>query len=148
MPDGAPIVVAVQEGPSHVEWLWLNLSAGGDASTPHPVLGDPVIREAMDHGIDRQTIIDEVLGGFGYIVGSFIYAGWAAVGHDVAIQGNLDPAVLLAPPAVIRDQVKAVLDRAGGRPGHIFNLGHGIHQATPVDHVRALVDIVHELSAR
>jgi uroporphyrinogen decarboxylase len=75
-------------------------------------------------------------------------AGWAAVGHDVAIQGNLDPAVLLAPPAVIRDQVKAVLDRAGGRPGHIFNLGHGIHQATPVDHVRALVDIVHELSAR
>ena len=77
--EGAPIVVALQEGPSHVEWLWLNLSDGGDPSAPHPVLGDPAVREAMDHGIDRQTVIDEVLGGFGYIVGSFIYSGWAAV---------------------------------------------------------------------
>ena len=75
-------------------------------------------------------------------------AAWAAVGHDVAVQGNLDPAVLLASPAVIRAQTRHVLDRARARPGHIFNLGHGIHQATPVDHVRALVDIVHELSAR
>ena len=75
-------------------------------------------------------------------------AAWAAVGHDVAVQGNLDPAVLLASPAVIRAQTRHVLDRAQARPGHIFNLGHGIHQATPVDHVRALVDIVHELSAR
>jgi uroporphyrinogen decarboxylase len=75
-------------------------------------------------------------------------AAWAAVGHDVAVQGNLDPAVLLASPAVIRAQTRHVLDRAGARPGHIFNLGHGILQATPVDHVRALVDIVHELSAR
>ena len=75
-------------------------------------------------------------------------AGWAAVGHDVAVQGNLDPAVLLAKPAYIRERVKDILDRAGGRPGHIFNLGHGVHQQTPVEHVRALVEIVHELSAR
>ena len=74
--------------------------------------------------------------------------GWAAVGHDVGVQGNLDPAVLLASPATIRARVQAILARAGGRPGHIFNLGHGVHQATPVDHVRALVDMVHELSAR
>ena len=74
--------------------------------------------------------------------------GWAAVGHDVGVQGNLDPAVLLAAPAVIRERVKAILARAGARPGHIFNLGHGVHQSTPVDHVRALVDTVHELSAR
>jgi uroporphyrinogen decarboxylase len=74
-------------------------------------------------------------------------AGWAAVGHDVAIQGNLDPAVLLAPLAVIRERVATILRRAGGRPGHIFNLGHGVHQQTPVDHVRAMVDTVHELSA-
>jgi uroporphyrinogen decarboxylase len=73
---------------------------------------------------------------------------WEAVGHDVAVQGNLDPAVLLAAPAVIRERVKVILDRAGGRPGHIFNLGHGVHQETPVDHVRALVDLVHELSQR
>jgi len=75
-------------------------------------------------------------------------AGWAAVGHDVAVQGNLDPAVLLARPAYIRERVKDVLDRAGGRPGHIFNLGHGVLQQTPPEHARALVEIVHELSDR
>ena len=74
--------------------------------------------------------------------------GWTAVGHEVGVQGNLDPAVLLAKPAVFRERVKAILARAGGRPGHIFNLGHGVHQATPVEHVQALVDMVHELSAR
>ncbi len=73
-------------------------------------------------------------------------AGWSAVGHDVAVQGNLDPAVLLGPRAFIRARVKDVLARAGGRPGHIFNLGHGVHQQTPVDNVKALVDMVHELS--
>ena len=75
-------------------------------------------------------------------------AGWASVGHDVAVQGNLDPAVLLAAPAYIRTRAQAILQAAGGRPGHIFNLGHGIHKETPVEHVKALVDIVHELSAR
>jgi uroporphyrinogen decarboxylase len=75
-------------------------------------------------------------------------AGWAAVGHDVAVQGNLDPAVLLAAPAYIRKRAQTILDAAGGRPGHIFNLGHGIHKETPVEHVKALVEIVHELSDR
>ena len=74
--------------------------------------------------------------------------GWDLVGHDVGVQGNLDPAVLLGPPALIRERVRTILDRAGGRPGHIFNLGHGVHRETPVDHVRAMVDLVHELSAR
>ncbi len=74
--------------------------------------------------------------------------GWAAVGHDVGVQGNLDPALLLAKPAVLRERVQAILARAGGRPGHIFNLGHGVHQSTPVEHVQALVEMVHELSAR
>jgi uroporphyrinogen decarboxylase len=74
--------------------------------------------------------------------------GWEAVGHDVGVQGNLDPAVLLAKPAVLRERVRAILARAAGRPGHLFNLGHGVHQSTPVDHVHALVETVHELSAR
>jgi uroporphyrinogen decarboxylase len=73
---------------------------------------------------------------------------WRALGHDVAVQGNLDPAVLLTSPAHIRERTRDILTRAGGRPGHIFNLGHGVHQATPVDNVRALVDSVHELSSR
>ena len=73
---------------------------------------------------------------------------WQLIGHDRAVQGNLDPITLFAPPAEIRRRAAAILARAGGRPGHIFNLGHGIGPQTPVDHVRALVDAVHELSAR
>lgn len=73
---------------------------------------------------------------------------WQRLGHGVAIQGNLDPMVLFADTAEIRRRAARILERAEGRPGHIFNLGHGVLVDTPVDHVRALVDIVHELSAR
>jgi len=73
---------------------------------------------------------------------------WARLGHDVAVQGNLDPAVLLAAPADIRAGAGAILAQAGGRAGHVFNLGHGVHAETPVEHVRALIDVVHEMSAR
>jgi uroporphyrinogen decarboxylase len=73
---------------------------------------------------------------------------WRLIGEDVAIQGNLDPAILLAEPAYIQDRVRDVLARAGGRPGHIFNLGHGVLPDTPVDHVKAVVDLVHEISSR
>ncbi|HTQ37784.1 MAG TPA: uroporphyrinogen decarboxylase [Pirellulales bacterium] len=72
---------------------------------------------------------------------------WRAIGYDRAIQGNLDPAVLLADRAEIRRRTQEVLQQAAGRPGHIFNLGHGILPQTPVDNVVALVDAVHELSA-
>jgi uroporphyrinogen decarboxylase len=75
-------------------------------------------------------------------------AAWARLGPDVAVQGNLDPAALLAPPSEIRRRVATILEEAGGRPGHVFNLGHGVLPATPVDHVRAMVDAVHELSRR
>jgi uroporphyrinogen decarboxylase len=73
--------------------------------------------------------------------------GWSIVGDDIAIQGNLDPVALLAPMTELRQRVRAVLDRAGGRPGHIFNLGHGILQQTPVENVRTVVDMVHEWSS-
>ena len=73
---------------------------------------------------------------------------WQTVGHDRAVQGNLDPNVLLTNPAEIRKQVAAILEQAAGRPGHIFNLGHGILPSTPVENAIALVDAVHELSAR
>ena len=72
--------------------------------------------------------------------------GWAALGHDVAVQGNLDPALLFAPLPEIKKRVHDILRRANGRPGHIFNLGHGIRQHTPVENVRAVVDMVHEFS--
>ncbi len=73
---------------------------------------------------------------------------WMKIGPDRAIQGNLDPAVLFARPEVVRREAQEVLDRAGGRKGHIFNLGHGILPETPVDAVAALVDYVHEASRR
>jgi uroporphyrinogen decarboxylase len=56
--------------------------------------------------------------------------------------------VLLAGVPAIRRAAREILDAAAGRPGHVFNLGHGIHKDTPVEHVKALVDIVHEASAR
>jgi len=64
------------------------------------------------------------------------------------VQGNLDPAVLLSDRAEITRGVAAVLEGAGGRAGHIFNLGHGVLPSTPWEHVRAMVDLVHEMSRR
>lgn len=73
---------------------------------------------------------------------------WDLVGHDVAVQGNLDPLVLYAPLPEIERRVADILRRAGGRPGHIFNLGHGILPTTPIEHVAAAIDMVHKLSQR
>jgi uroporphyrinogen decarboxylase len=73
--------------------------------------------------------------------------GWATVGLDVAVQGNLDPLGLLADLPTLKAQTQAVLDAAGGRPGHIFNLGHGVLPETDPDHVKTLVKMVHEMGA-
>jgi len=73
---------------------------------------------------------------------------WRTIGHNRAIQGNLEPASLLAEPKEIIRRAREILDQAAGRPGHIFNLGHGVLPQTPVDNVIALVDAVHEASAR
>jgi len=73
---------------------------------------------------------------------------WGRIGYDVAIQGNLDPLILLAPVDFIEKEVKRILDGVKGRPGHVFNLGHGILPNTPVENVAVLVDMVHEYSSR
>ncbi|MGH7236073.1 MAG: uroporphyrinogen decarboxylase family protein, partial [Nitrospiraceae bacterium] len=73
---------------------------------------------------------------------------WATIGYDRAIQGNLDPVVLFAPLHEIERRVEDILRRAAGRPGHIFNLGHGVLPNTPVEHVVAAVEMVHKLSQR
>jgi uroporphyrinogen decarboxylase len=73
--------------------------------------------------------------------------GWKIIGYDRAVQGNLDPALLFAPLPEIKARVHDILVRAEGRPGHIFNLGHGILQNTPVDNVKAVVELVHEYSS-
>ena len=95
----------------------------------------PLVRQAGGDvfGVDWRMNLDEA---------------WARIGHDRAIQGNLDPLVLMAPMPVIAEKVKAILKQADNRPGHIFNLGHGIHQLTPVDNVKFMVEAVHEFSRR
>ncbi len=71
---------------------------------------------------------------------------WQRVGHDVGVMGNLDPVALFAGTETLRSLAKRILDQAGGRPGHVFNLGHGILPETPVENVIALVEMVHEMS--
>lgn len=73
-----------------------------------------------------------------------LHRAWERIGYDVGIQGNLDPAVCLAPWEVVEMKALNVLRRAGGRPGHVFNLGHGVLPGTPVETLQRLVDLVHE----
>src|SRR5713101_1678742 len=74
--------------------------------------------------------------------------GWQKLGHPSAVQGNLDPVTLFADWKTVREGAEDILRRANGRAGHIFNLGHGILPETPVENVRALVEFVHEHSAK
>jgi uroporphyrinogen decarboxylase len=73
---------------------------------------------------------------------------WQTLGSDRAIQGNLDPLLLFAPWREVQAQADEILAQAGGRPGHIFNLGHGILPGTPVETVARLAEYVHEKTAR
>jgi|SRR5215211_2707064 len=84
-------------------------------------------------GVDHRVPLDEA---------------WTALGEDRAIQGNLDPAVLLGPWELVARKARDVLERAGGRPGHVFNLGHGVLPETPVEHLQRLVEVVHEETER
>jgi uroporphyrinogen decarboxylase len=68
---------------------------------------------------------------------------WARIGHGRGIQGNLDPALLLAPFEVVEEAARDVLRRASGRPGHVFNLGHGVLPETDADQLARLVELVH-----
>ena len=70
--------------------------------------------------------------------------GWRRVGEHLGVQGNLDPAVLLGPPELVRQRAREILRQAAGRPGHVFNLGHGVLPPTPLDNLQLLVETVHE----
>jgi uroporphyrinogen decarboxylase len=74
--------------------------------------------------------------------------GWRSLGFKGAVQGNLDPVLLFAEWCELRRRAEDILHRAGGRPGHIFNLGHGILPETPVENVKALAKFVQEHSAQ
>ncbi|NJM05400.1 uroporphyrinogen decarboxylase [Candidatus Gracilibacteria bacterium] len=98
---------------------------GTDMAGLHPLLAQS---GADVLGVDWRSRIDEA---------------WAQFGPGVAVQGNLDPMALFAPWPELERRARTVLDRIGGRPGHIFNLGHGILTETPEDNVRRLVEFVH-----
>jgi uroporphyrinogen decarboxylase len=97
-------------------------------------------------GTDTATLLEAIAEAGGDVIGVDwripLDQGWGRIGER-AIQGNLDPAVLLGPRAEIEPKVREILRRAGGRPGHVFNLGHGILPGTPVENVKWVVDLVH-----
>jgi uroporphyrinogen decarboxylase len=105
--------------------------------------GVPVIH----FGVGTTAILRELTEAGGNVIGldwrQPLDESWSIVGHDRGVQGNLDPTVLLGPTDRIFAAADDVLQRAGGRPGHIFNLGHGILPSTPVENVQALARHVH-----
>jgi uroporphyrinogen decarboxylase len=108
--------------------------------------GVPVIH----FGTDTATLLERQRDAGGTVLGVDwripLDVAWTRIGHDRAIQGNLDPLLLCASREVAVERARQVLAQAAGRPGHIFNLGHGIIPETPVDNVKAVVDAVHEAS--
>ena len=110
-------------------------------------LGVPVIH----FGVETAMLLELMREAGGSVIGLDwrvpLDEGRRRLGAGVAVQGNLDPVALFAPRPELERRVRAILDRAGGRPGHVFNVGHGILPGTPVDSVRAVVEMVHEYSA-
>jgi uroporphyrinogen decarboxylase len=98
-------------------------------------------------GVGASTILTDLAEAGGDVIGldwrEPLDEGWARV-PDRGVQGNLDPALLLGPTGRMLGAAREVLTRAGGRPGHIFNLGHGIQPPTPLEHVQELARFVHQ----
>jgi uroporphyrinogen decarboxylase len=103
-------------------------------------------------GVNTGSLLDLMANSGADVIGvdwrTCLGTAFDRLGPGVAVQGNLDPIALLADWDTCRERAQAVLDQAGGRPGHIFNLGHGVLPETPVDHVRRLVEFVHTESRR
>jgi uroporphyrinogen decarboxylase len=103
-------------------------------------------------GTGTATILDLLREAGGDVIGADwripIDDAWERIGADRAVQGNLDPTLLLGPPERMLRQTDEILKSVGGRPGHIFNLGHGILPSTPVEHVQMLAQYVHRTSRR
>jgi uroporphyrinogen decarboxylase len=103
-------------------------------------------------GVGTGHVLGEMRRAGGDVIGvdwrTPLDTAWDAVGSGVGVQGNLDPAVCLAPWGVVRRKALEVIRRAGGRDGHVFNLGHGVLPTTRVATLQRLVDLVHEETAR
>jgi uroporphyrinogen decarboxylase len=107
---------------------------------------------SIHFGTGTATILEELREAGGDVIGVDwrlpLDVAWERIGDDRAVQGNLDPTVLLGPVARMFHQTDEILRRVAGRPGHIFNLGHGILPSTPLEHVQMLAQYVHSASRR
>jgi uroporphyrinogen decarboxylase len=107
----------------------------------------PLKTPVIHFGTGTSALLEVMKDAGGDVIGvdwrSSLDVAWDRLGPDVAVQGNLDPIALLSTPEVVRREATKVLKKAAGRPGHIFNLGHGILPTTPLDNVSLLVDLVH-----
>jgi uroporphyrinogen decarboxylase len=121
----------------HVRSIFESVSP--NAPLIHFMTGNPALLELVAEAGGDVIGVDWRIG---------IGDAWSRVGDDRAVQGNLDPLVLLADRETIAARATEVLSEAAGRPGHIFNLGHGVMPQTPVDNVRFLVDFVHEATGK
>jgi len=110
--------------------------------------GAPVIHFATDTATLLEAMRDLGADVIGVDWRLALDTAWRSIGYDVGIQGNLDPVALFAPLPEIARRVDEILHQAGNRPGHIFNLGHGILPDTPFEHVQAVAELVHTRSVR
>ena len=137
---------------------WVGTLNGADYrefAQPHSrrifdAVGDRV--PTIHFGTGTSTILEDLRDAGGAVIGVDwripMDEAWDRIGADHAVQGNLDPTLLLGPTSRMFEQVDDVLSRVGGRPGHIFNLGHGILPSTPVEHVQMLAQYVHSAARR
>lgn len=138
---------------------WVGMLSPADYATyalPHTRRALEIARETTDaplihFGTDTAGLLPHICTSGANVIGVDwrldLAAAWNTIGDRFAVQGNLDPVILLSDIATIERQARQVLDQAGGRAGHIFNLGHGILQDTPPEHVAALIDFVHNTSS-
>jgi uroporphyrinogen decarboxylase len=159
---GQYLVAQIEAGVDVVQvfdsWVGaLNAADYREFILPHTKRIFEIVREkssvpTIHFGVGTWSILAEMREAGGDVIGADwrtpLDEAWDRIGHDRAIQGNLDPTLLLGPLDRLLAGADDVLKRAGGRPGHIFNLGHGILPPTPLEHVQALARYVHHRTAQ
>jgi uroporphyrinogen decarboxylase len=149
------LLAQIQAGADAVQlfdsWVgWLSPDDYRDFVLPHSMAVFDAVRDtgvpAIHFGVDTGGLLELLRDAGGDVIGLDwrlpLAEGWRRVGYDRGVQGNLDPAALFAPIAEVERRTRAILAEAGGRPGHIFNLGHGVLPETPVEAVQAVIETV------
>jgi uroporphyrinogen decarboxylase len=157
---GDYLVAQIEAGVDAVQLFdsWVGTLSAADYrefALPHTKkIFDTVARRVptIHFGTGTATMLEDLRDAGGDVIGVDwrvpIDEAWEQIGADHGVQGNLDPTLLLGPTRRMLDQAEDILTRVGGRPGHIFNLGHGILPSTPVEHVQMLAQYVHRASRR